>query len=79
MDPKRKSHSPIDASIITSQSVFAPKSLASNPTRRLAARTTRRVQSAPLILTELTPFRYVPDPGRPPKPKPGYGHRWPPP
>ena len=66
MDPKRKSHSPVDDPILTSQSVFAPKGLASNPTRRRAARTTRQAQSA-LLATELTPFRYAPDP-LPPKP-----------
>ena len=62
MDTKRKPHFPVDDPILTSQSVFAPKSLASNPTRRRAAHTTRQPKGSLLVASELPQFRYAPDP-----------------
>jgi hypothetical protein len=65
MDTKRKPHFPVDDPILTSQSVFAPKSLASNPTRRRAAHTTRQPKGSLLVASELPQFRYAPDPWLP--------------
>ena len=61
MDPKRKAHSSV-GDPLTSPSVFVSNGSGSNPTRRLAARTTRQGQGALRVAAELPPFRYAPDP-----------------